>query len=244
MNKEEQILDELEKELSLIDDNLVNWNVNYFRFHRSRYLSDLKIFLKYYKEGEVLEIGSAPCHFSFCLAKLNYPFCGLDVDPERLSSFIQKNGLNIKKCNIEKEPIPFEDNTFHFIFFNEVFEHMRIDPISTLKEIRRVLHPDGVLMLSTPNLYSLHNILKFMLGRGFDNPYKEFNKIHELGHMGHVREYSAKQVAEFLENTGYSLQEANFKSYRKYKGIKIPFNLVRFLFPNVNTHQVTISRKK
>jgi len=37
----------------------------------------------------------------------------------------------------------------------------------------------------------------------FLDPYNEFNTLHTIGHMGHVREYSAEEVVKFLENTGF-----------------------------------------
>ena len=58
------------------------------------------------------------------------------------------------------------------------------------------------MMLTTPNLYSLINIVSFFLGKNINDAYEEFEKIHSLGHAGHIREYSSKEVKRFLIDTG------------------------------------------
>ena len=135
----EKILKELEEAIKQTDFSLKDWSLQYFYFHRKRYLSDLEIIEELYQMvsgGEILEIGAIPCHITFCLKKLGYPTIGLDLCPERMKEFIEKYNLRVVKCNIEKDRIPFEDNRFKLILFNEVFEHLRIDPIHTLREIK------------------------------------------------------------------------------------------------------------
>lgn len=215
MEKYNKILEEIEKDLNLMDPKLKEWNLNYFSNQKKRYISDLKFIEHYYKKGEILEVGSLPCHLTALLKKLSYSVIGLDLNPNRAKEFIEKYKLTVIKCDIENDKIPFENDRFNFIIFNEIFEHLRIDPISTLKELNRVLSPSGIMMLTTPNLYSLPNIISFLLGRGFNDPYEEFEKLHTIGHMGHIREYSIKEVIRFLENTGFEVTDIKF---RKYEG--------------------------
>ncbi len=236
------LLNQLETTLQSNQDELVNWSLNYFRLHRDRYRHDLKVVRKYLTEGEVLEVGSLPCHMTYLLEKSGFPTVGLDLAPERAADFIKENKLRIERCNFETEPIPFEDNRFHFIIFNEVFEHLRINPIATLREINRVMHPDGHIMLTTPNLYSLYNIQSLLRGKGFDNPYAQFEKLEKLGHMGHVREYTNRQVKEFLVNTGYEPISTHFVNHSKYGGNLKILNAFNFVSP-FRRFQVVVSKK-
>jgi len=215
LNMEEynKILTEISRDLNLIDSKLKEWNLNYFLTQKNRYISDLKFFKQYYKCGEILEVGSLPYHFTAILKQLGYPIIGLNLNPNRAKEFINKYKLNIIECDVENEKIPFGDNIFGFIIFNEIFEHLRIDPIFTLKELYRVLNRDGVMMLTTPNLYSLVKIIAFLSGRGFNDPYEEFNKLHSLGHVGHIREYSTREVKKFLENTGFKIIDVKYRKY-------------------------------
>ena len=171
--KYDRILAEIERDLDLIVPELREWNVNYFNQHKKRYKSDLQIISRYYRTGDILEVGALPCHLTCCLKRLAYPVIGLDLDPERMSAFIKKHDLNIIKCNIETQTIPFDSDTFDLIIFNEILEHLRIDPISTLREVNRVLKPGGIMILSTPNLCSLDKIRLFITGHGFDDPYRQ-----------------------------------------------------------------------
>jgi len=242
--KNYDLFESLKQEIKNDNSPLKDWSENYFHTHKKRYLSDLNILDDNYSSGRILEIGSAPYHMTYLIHKKGLPLCGVDISPERQSSFITNVGLKIKECNIEESPLPFEDNMFHYILLNEVFEHLRINPIKTLKEINRVLHPDGILVLSTPNLYNIRNIVNLMLGKGFDDPYAEFSKIEKLGHMGHVREYSTKQVAKFLDNTGYKSTKILKRSYNSLKGMWTPFNLVRKLIPGLHEYQIHICKKQ
>ncbi len=239
-----QILNNLEKEIYKDNSALSEWSKNYFHEgNKQRYLYDLKILKENYSSGKILEIGSAPYHLTYILSKKCYDITGIDISPERQAAFISGNKLNIIKCDIELEPLPFEDNGFHYIIFNEIFEHLRINPIQTLREINRVLHPDGILTLSTPNLYSVRNIVNFLLGKGFDDPYEEFLKLETIQHMGHVREYSVRQVKEFLEKTGFNNIKTQRKSFGRLKGLWTPFNFVRSVIPGLHALQIHTCNK-
>lgn len=208
-----KILTEIRGDLKLVDSKLKEWNLNYFLAQKNRYISDLQFFKRYYKCGEVLEVGSLPCHFTALLKRLGYSVIGLDLNPNRAKEFIEKYNLTVIECDVENDKIPFENNIFGFIIFNEIFEHLRIDPISTLKELHRVLNRDGIMMLTTPNLYSLVKIIAFLSGRGFNDPYEEFEKLHTLGHVGHIREYSTREVKKFLGNTGFKIVDVKYRKY-------------------------------
>src|SRR5262245_62268260 len=71
--------------------------------------------------------------------------------------------------------------------------------------MRMVMRPDVLLYLTTPNLYRIGNVVSFALGRGlaFD-PIREYGKLRTVGHMGHVREYTASEIHRFLEGAGFA----------------------------------------
>lgn len=53
---------------------------------------------------------------------------------------------------------------------------------------------------------------RFLLGRSIADPVEEFGKLRNIGHMGHVREYSAREVAHFLDASGFAVQSIDFRS--------------------------------
>jgi len=248
-NDLKKILNELENDLNLINPELREWNQIYFRNQKNRYIPDLETIKKWYNGGKILEMGSVPCHFTYILKKMGLAVTGLDIDPNRSKQFIEKHKLDVIKCDIEKDKIPFKNNSFDLVIFNEILEHLRIDPIFALKEVNRVLKPNKNMILTTPNLYSIINISSFLMGKSINDAYDEFDKIHTLGHAGHVREFSSNEVKRFLKNTGFEVIEAKFINYDYEEYGYLGSSLSRFLkiFSRINPRwrdmQVIISKK-
>jgi len=85
-----------------------------------------------------------------------------------LSDERYKNILNIDKdiiCWDLKRGIPFEDNTFDFLYCSQFIEHIYRDKLPLfIKECYRVLKSGGIIRIVTPNLefytYEYANVLK------------------------------------------------------------------------------------
>ena len=60
-------------------------------------------------------------------------------------------GLDINICNFETDHFPLKDNTCDIAFSLALLEHLH-DPGLFLSEIRRVLKPNGLVFLSTPDI--------------------------------------------------------------------------------------------
>lgn len=59
---------------------------------------------------------------------------------------------------------PFADGTFDTIYLGELIEHTW-DPRQMIRECYRMLKPRGVLIIDTPNVYSLHTLLRLFFKR-------------------------------------------------------------------------------
>ncbi|MFB6143837.1 MAG: methyltransferase domain-containing protein [Candidatus Nanohaloarchaea archaeon] len=209
----ESILEKLQVELD--NAEVSGWGSS-IEPHRERYIETLKVVEQEVERGsDILDIGALPYHLTYLLQRKGYAVTGADLEPNRMKDFKERVGLEVEKWDIEKEKPPFERESFDVVLFNEVFEHLRINPIRALERINCALKPEGKLILSTPNLYSIYNIVDFLAGNGLDGGYSEFKKLDEVGHMGHVRIYSEDEMRKFLENTGFRVLDVN---YRWYKG--------------------------
>ena len=111
-------------------------------------------FPKRIKGKRVLEIGVGGEGGNILNLKNENEVFGIDI-----SKSAQKNcerlGLNIIIQNIDKEALPFDNDSIDIVFACEVFEHFAA-PQYALEEIRRVLRTRGILLLSTPNPYIHH----------------------------------------------------------------------------------------
>lgn len=209
----------IDEALRVLDARLRDTNYYpYYLAHRARYRSDAARVLAVGGNGPVLEVGAVPCHATALLALCGVPVVGVDIDPARAQATLDAFGLDVRRCDVEREPLPFPDAQFATVLFAETFEHLRIDPQFVLSELNRVLTPGGALLLTTPNLYSAQNIARFVAGRGITDGLSEFSKLRTLGHMGHVREYAPREVRRFLEASGFAVERAEFAHYHYRPG--------------------------
>jgi len=196
------------------------WHLSDLQNHQCRYLADLSGIARLAPAGPLLEIGAAPCHMTALLKLHGYSAVGVDLDPGRVGGLIERFGLDVRRCDIERAPLPFADESFACVLLCETFEHLRIDPAFVLSEINRVLGPGGTLYLTTPNVYSLPSLGRYLLGRSVADPFQEFGKLRSLGHMGHVREYSAREVVRFVECSGFRVQSIDYRYHPNRRGRK------------------------
>lgn len=105
--------------------------------------------------------------------------------------------------------LPFADNTFDVIFSTEVIEHTP-DPIASVHEMVRVLKPNGLLSLSTPNLL-------------WQTPVRIASKLGLRPYDGLENFLSPRKLRLALQNTNGNV--------RQHRGIHLlPFQ-IRFLHP-------------
>ena len=226
---------ELESAARQVLSSGVAWAANYWPADRVRIRDDLRIIGRF--PGRILEVGSAPYITTLALALSGRDVVGVDIDPVAVPHDIQ-----VHRCDIEQEPLPVDDSSFDVVVLSDVFEHLRLDPIFTLGELRRVLRPDGVLLLTTPNLRSLRGILRLtLLGKAWAvgaYPINEYRKLSSHGFMGHVREYTAYEVRGMLEGCGFSVDRV---IWRNKPGFWL-WRAIELLVPPTRPYMTLIAR--
>ena len=95
----------------------------------------------------VLEIGCGNCDILNELKMHGLTVHGCDSDEE---AGIEYPDLDVKNADIVSEGLPFEDESFDFVFSKSVIEHMK-DPIKFMDEAFRVLKRGGKLITMTPD---------------------------------------------------------------------------------------------
>ena len=127
---------------------------------------------------QILEIGCGSggiAHYFATQSALSCEVTGIDIHDNRVTS----EEYNFQK--VEGTTLPFLDNSFNVVITNHVIEHVgnRQQQIKHLKEISRVLSPEGSCYLAVPNRWMLtepHYNLKFLswLPRNLRTPYLEW----------------------------------------------------------------------
>lgn len=235
------ILDGLDRALAMLSQP----DRAYFRVHRERYEHDLTVVARHSEHHRILEIGAFPFHVTAALALAGRRVTAIDLEPERGRALIERLGLDVRRCDIERKPLPFKDSAFDLVLMCETLEHLRVDPQFALSEVNRVLRPGGVVLLTTPNLYSAQNVLRFVLGRGFGDAVSEFSKLRTLGHMGHVREYTRREVRRFASDAGLSILTHRFRDYSRPRGRRemLKFLAFKILPARLRSFHVLLAEK-
>ncbi len=127
------------------------------------------------KKAAVLDAGCGEGALLNELQKMGYKnLHGVDIEKEKFFA----DGVEFKKADLN-EKIPFNDNSFDFIFSIENLEHLD-SPYTAIKEFHRVLRKGGQAIISTPNPNNWYQKLYFLFTGGFhgffaDEPEK---KVH------------------------------------------------------------------
>ncbi len=72
--------------------------------------------------------------------------------------------FEVYPADLEREKLPFEDESFDVVICNQVLEHLK-NIFLPLSEMDRVLATGGRLVIGIPNLAALHNRFLLLFGR-------------------------------------------------------------------------------
>jgi SAM-dependent methyltransferase len=101
----------------------------------------------------ILELGSGEGGTASVFSK-NNNFISLDISLLRL----QRQPDTIIKINADAQQLPFKPSVFDLIILQDVIEHLPYDN-DLLHYLTGFLNKEGIIFLSTPNRYSILNII-------------------------------------------------------------------------------------
>lgn len=102
--------------------------------------------------GRLLDVGAATGFFVEQSNSIGWDAVG--IEPSEWAATDARTELGVDVQTGDLESIRFPDAAFEVVTLWEVIEHLP-DPRTTPREIRRILRPDGRLILSTPDAGSL-----------------------------------------------------------------------------------------
>jgi 2-polyprenyl-3-methyl-5-hydroxy-6-metoxy-1,4-benzoquinol methylase len=206
------------------DRSLDFWISDFTRGQAGRLAFDVEYLTRHYQFGRCLDVGAAPFIFE-CLLRKARPameIVSVDLAPWRFPHVEALLGVRAVELNIEdgdyNEVAAL--GKFDCVVFAEVFEHMRRDLLGTVRRLASLLTPEGILYLTTPNGLGLYGVWEKLHGRTGSDPVFEWSKLETLGHMGHVREYSASEVRRILETSGLAVVEQFYRHAISRRSLK------------------------
>lgn len=101
---------------------------------------------------DVLNLGSGPFFELSLLRDCGRRFTVCDVDPRAVELARERYGARLAGADVVgvDRPLPYPDQSFDAVVSMEVIEHV-VDPLPWVREALRVLKPNGLLFLTTPN---------------------------------------------------------------------------------------------
>ena len=189
------------------------------------------------KNIKILEIAGAEGIVSNKLALKGFSVLLTDIEENVLK---KSNNPLIKTLVMDaSEQFPFKDDSFHVIYAGEIIEHL-FDTKFFLEEIHRCLVPNGILVLTTPNLASLEDRMNFLFGK---SP-KQINPIHEYLYL-HIRPFTYSKIKEILELLSFTDIKLSTNLIRIRFG-KFHLDLFKFakLFPSLGRSLIIFARAK
>ena len=186
---------------------------------------------------KILDVGCGTGDVSLELQKIGFEVTGLDFSSVGVEKAKEK-GINAKKCNLDKEGIPFPANYFDVIWAGDVIEHV-FDPIFLLNEMNRVLKNEGTIFISTPNDINIFKrFLVFFKGSSPQSAIYRTKKIckHHTVMSCELLKFMLKEANLSCDNIGAIIKIPKIGN-KRFSNNKILCSLFGYIFI-VETHKV------
>jgi len=182
--REENLLEFYGDFFSTNEESVSQWS----RLMGKVYKETKKNIEKEYSSGKLLDMGCGLGLFLKLWNPKKWELFGVDISKKAVG-YAKNKGLNVKQDSLEETD--FSDNYFDVITMFYVLEHLP-NPLKVLKEVRRVLKKDGLLVIRIPQSISAERFLKF------------FGVRRNLFHPPmHLYDFSTKILKEFLLKAGF-----------------------------------------
>jgi 2-polyprenyl-3-methyl-5-hydroxy-6-metoxy-1,4-benzoquinol methylase len=166
--------------------------------------------------GYLLDIGCGNGDFLHTMQQLGWAVQGIEFD-ETAASVARQRNINVMVGTLEDACFP--ESSFDVVVLSHVIEHV-YDPIHLLSECKRVMKPDGRIIIVTPNVKSLCQKIFRKDWRGNEVPrhimlFSESTLAECISRAGFepTKHYSVSRMAKgiFLASQGIRRGRKNFK---------------------------------
>ena len=176
------------------------------------------------KNKNILDMGCAEGRLAILLASRGHKVTAADISDGYLlqvKKFAKENGISVStiKCDIEEDISQFNRRKFDVIFFMDIIEHLKC-PALALGKLQKLLRKDGILYIHTPNVFSISNIIYYLIGRKKPRDYNEPENVGAL----HLQIYDYETIERMMNFVGFKIQEVIPTKYT------LPPKLQKFAF--------------
>ena len=125
------------------------------------------LFPKFVSNGMALEVGCGTGTYLSFLKYHGWKVNGVDLSPHAAKTAKENFGIDVFLGQLENSPFP--DESFDYIHLSHVVEHF-FDPLETMKKVRDLLKPNGVVYIEVPNAEGIGAQMSGKYWYGWDAP--------------------------------------------------------------------------
>lgn len=168
--------------------------------------------IKKHKNGTtLLDIGCGEGFFLFNASKAGYTTKGIEISQYAAEYAGREFGLDVEVKPFEE--LQYPENYFDVVTLWQVLEHVP-HPIVVLREVHRILKPEGLLVTSTPDIESI-------MAKIFRRKWWSLRRLH-------INQFTAKTLTDMLKRAGFNnVFSTNYKEYISISMLAIP--LLKYL---------------
>ena len=147
---------------------------------------------RWVRSGRVLDAGCGPGYDTLEMVELGADVIGIDLSQRALQ---RAYASNLRVVLGTPSTYPFADETFDVVVMSQLLEHVP-DPVSALESTRRVLRPNGTLLVLCPNVRGAQRRL-------FGSHWANWHLPYHLWH------FDAETATQLLERAGFQVTRAS-----------------------------------
>ena len=190
------------------------------------------------QNNKILDIGCYNGTLGSKFREMNNEVYGIEIN-QQVAELAKKKGILVKVQDIESK-FDFKSDFFDVVFAGEVIEHI-VDTDFFIDEIKRVLKPNGILILTTPNTASLGRRLLLLMGR---NPILEASFTYPVNSTsGHLRYFTKDLLLNFLKYKGFEIIELTSDVVNFVSSGKISSKFLADILPTIGRDLIVKAKK-
>ncbi len=155
--------------------------------------ADIRWIGEHIKPGRFLAIGCGDGKEMAIARRLGWQVEGYDVDEATTRRVAKEIGAPVHSGDFFQLKLPA--SSFDCVLMDQVLEHPK-NPADYLREVHRILRPDGVLFIGCPNIESLASSFKTLLGKW---GLKGARRGRHYDTFHHLFYYSPRKLARLME---------------------------------------------
>jgi 2-polyprenyl-3-methyl-5-hydroxy-6-metoxy-1,4-benzoquinol methylase len=186
----------------------------------------IKLIESFKHPSRLLDIGCGMGIFLAMARERGWEVSGVDISDYAIKFAMERFGIDCFAGYLKDANLP--DRYFDVITLWDVLEHFE-NPLEELKEVKRILNDDGIIIFDTPNVDSLMRLFAHWTYKITGGLLKY--PVKKLYHQFHLYYFSPKTLRMLLDKAGFEIIEMRKKTIpiTKAKGNRLEKLIVKGL---------------